>query len=72
MSQKKYEKEKYNCRKCGENWMPSHKCEDSSLCYYKIVDGKKIELKEDDEGITIPHNEDSDSEEPSLAAISCD
>lgn len=68
----KHIKKKNNCCKCGENWTPGHKCEHASLCYNKIVDGKKTKVQECDEGIVVTHSEDSNYEEPSLATISCD
>ena len=52
--------------------MPGHKCEDTFLHYYKRVDGKQVEVQECDEEIVVTHNEDLDSEELSLAIISCD
>ena len=54
-------KKKNNCRKCGENWTLGHKCEDTSLRYYKIVDEKQVEVQEPNEEIVVTLNEDSDS-----------
>jgi hypothetical protein len=37
-------KKENNCRKCGKNWTLGHRCEDMSLHYYRIVDGKQVEV----------------------------
>jgi hypothetical protein len=68
-------KKKNNCRKCGENWTPRHRCEDKSLRYFRIVDGKQVEVSKTEDEITIAYNADSDHDEipqkASLASISC-
>jgi hypothetical protein len=68
-------KKKNNCRKCGENWTPGHRCEDKSLRYFRIVDGKQVEVPKTEDEITIAYNADSDHDEipqkTSLASISC-
>ena len=33
-----------NYHRCGKNWIPSHRCEDMSLHYYKIVNGNHVEV----------------------------
>jgi NADH dehydrogenase/NADH:ubiquinone oxidoreductase subunit G len=68
-------KKENNCRKCGKNWTPGHRCEDMSLRYYRIVDGKQVEVSNPENEITIAYNSDSDYDETlpkvSLASISC-
>jgi hypothetical protein len=72
---KRENKKKNNCRKCGENWTPGHRCEDKSLHYFKIVDGKQVEVPKTEDEITIAYNTYSDHDEilqkTSLASISC-
>lgn len=50
-------KKKNNCRKCGENWTLGNKCEDKSLRYFRIVDGKRVEVPKTKDEITIAYNE---------------
>jgi hypothetical protein len=53
-------KKKNNCHKCGENWTPGHRCEDNSLHYFIILDGKQVEVLKTKDEITIEYNTDSD------------
>jgi hypothetical protein len=68
-------KKKNNCRRCGENWIPRHKCEYRSLRYFRIVDGKQVEVPKTEDEITKAYNVDSDHDnipqKASLASISC-
>jgi hypothetical protein len=58
----KDKKKKNPCHKCGKKWIPGHKCEYMSLCYYTIVYGKQVEVPRLDNKITITYNSNSNDD----------
>ena len=63
------------CDKCGKHWNPWHTCEDASLHYYQIVNGKQVEVSNPKHEITVTYNaypnNDKTSRKVSLSSISC-
>jgi hypothetical protein len=49
----KDKKKENNFQRCGKKWILGHQCEENSLHYLKIVDGKEVEILDLGNEITI-------------------
>ena len=72
---KRDKRKENNCRQCGNNWILGGRCEDTSLHYYRIMDGKQVDVANATKEITIAYNVDFNHDEAPpkvlLATISC-
>jgi uncharacterized OB-fold protein len=57
-----------NCRKCGKNWFPSHRCASKHLYHFKIINKKEVEVYVEE---YMSNYDEDESPKVSLASITC-